>query len=296
MAAEDGVRFMQEMMELSSQQQKEQLPPRAIQIVSHPFFGRVVLTAGPAQFGTDLSKSSTGVRGFVTVAEPYSGCSEIVNAEYIQGHIALLQRGQCMFAEKARHIQKAGAIGGIVIDDNEGSSSDTAPLFQMAGDGRSTDDITLPLLFLFHKEGNILLEALKEYREVEVLLSDKARDRGADVQEREEDCLTEATTPTSHEPIGQSQMSTVELDESAPEEVSPVDEDTSPAEEVSAPKEEVKTAEAEPAVAQPQEDRDSEKEEKPEEDTDSSSQSVDEMLADWREDLEAFKQMEKDEL
>lgn len=60
-AAEDGVRFMQEMMELSSQQQKEQLPPRAIQIVSHPFFGRVVLTAGPAQFGTDLSKSSTGV-------------------------------------------------------------------------------------------------------------------------------------------------------------------------------------------------------------------------------------------
>uniref|UniRef100_A0A674PK48 alpha-1,2-Mannosidase n=1 Tax=Takifugu rubripes TaxID=31033 RepID=A0A674PK48_TAKRU len=177
-AAEDGVRFMQEMMELSSQQQKEQLPPRAIQIVSHPFFGRVVLTAGPAQFGTDLSKSSTGVRGFVTIAEPYSGCSEITNAEYVQGHIALLQRGQCMFAEKARHIQKAGAIGGIVIDDNEGSSSDTAPLFQMAGDGRSTDDITLPLLFLFHKEGNILLEALKEYREVEVLLSDKARDRG----------------------------------------------------------------------------------------------------------------------
>uniref|UniRef100_A0A6Q2Y7H7 alpha-1,2-Mannosidase n=1 Tax=Esox lucius TaxID=8010 RepID=A0A6Q2Y7H7_ESOLU len=176
-AAEDGMRFMQEMMELSSQQQKEQLPPRAVQIVSHPFFGRVVLTAGPAQFGTDLSKSITGVRGFVTVAEPYSGCAELGNAAFVQGRIALMQRGQCMFAEKARHIMKAGAIGGIVIDDNEGSSSDTAPLFQMAGDGRNTDDVTLPLLFLFYKEGNILLEALKEYREVEVLLSDKARDR-----------------------------------------------------------------------------------------------------------------------
>lgn len=57
------------------------------------------------------------VRGFVTVAEPYSGCSEITNAEYVQGHIALLQRGQCMFAEKARHIQKAGAIGGIVVGE-----------------------------------------------------------------------------------------------------------------------------------------------------------------------------------
>uniref|UniRef100_A0A674CXG4 alpha-1,2-Mannosidase n=1 Tax=Salmo trutta TaxID=8032 RepID=A0A674CXG4_SALTR len=172
-AAEDGMRFMQEMMELSSQQQKEQLPPRAVQIISHPFFGRVVLTAGPAQFGIDLSKSITGV-------SPYSGCAELSNAAFVQGRIALLQRGQCMFAEKARHIMKAGAIGGIVIDDNEGSSSDTAPLFQMAGDGRNTDDVTLPLLFLFYKEGNILLEALKEYREVEVLLSDKARDRVVD--------------------------------------------------------------------------------------------------------------------
>uniref|UniRef100_A0A8C4FAR8 alpha-1,2-Mannosidase n=1 Tax=Dicentrarchus labrax TaxID=13489 RepID=A0A8C4FAR8_DICLA len=306
-AAEDGVRFMQEMMELSSQQQKEQLPPRAIQIVSHPFFGRVVLTAGPAQFGTDLSKSSTGVRGFVTVAEPYSGCTEITNAEYVQGHIALLQRGQCMFAEKARHVQKAGAIGGIVIDDNEGSSSDTAPLFQMAGDGRNTDDVTLPLLFLFHKEGNILLEALKEYREVEVLLSDKARDRGVTLCPHTyvvvSNCLTEATTPTSFEPVGQSQISTMELDELAPEEVtpaqeedSPVDEDTSPAEEVRPPEEEAGPTEAEADSAQPKEERDSEKREEPEGDTDSSSQSVDELLADWREDLEAFQQMEKDEL
>lgn len=53
---------MQEMIELSSQQQKEQqLPPRAVQIISHPFFGRVVLTAGPAQFGMDLSKHQSGV-------------------------------------------------------------------------------------------------------------------------------------------------------------------------------------------------------------------------------------------
>lgn len=166
------MRFMQEMMELSSQQQKEQLPPRAVQIVSHPFFGRVVLTAGPAQFGLDLYKSSSGVsmincdfllctfslffffaylcavlglfllkgilffflypcyivysvlfyplsqvRGFVTVAEPYNGCTELSNSEIVAGRIALLQRGQCMFAEKARHIQKAGAIGGIVIGE-----------------------------------------------------------------------------------------------------------------------------------------------------------------------------------
>ncbi|XP_051929675.1 ER degradation-enhancing alpha-mannosidase-like protein 3 isoform X2 [Hippocampus zosterae] len=274
-AAEDGVRFMQEMMELSSQQQKEQLPPRAIQIVSHPFFGRVVLTAGPAQFGTDLSKSSTGVRGFVTVAEPYSGCSEITNGEYVRGHIALLQRGQCMFAEKARHIQKAGAIGGIVVDDNEGSSSDTAPLFQMAGDGRNTDDVTLPLLFLFHKEGNILLEALKEHREVEVLLSDKARDRaaifkGSDVHEVEEDCQTEATSPAASE-----------LEATSP----PDDQDGAPAY-----GEDVSPTEADAPKVDPGEKKELEVDE------DDTGQSVDRLLADWRDDLEAFRQMEKDEL
>ncbi|XP_018964737.1 ER degradation-enhancing alpha-mannosidase-like protein 3 isoform X3 [Cyprinus carpio] len=291
-AAEDGMRFMQEMMELSSQQQKEQLPPRAVQIISPPFFGRVVLTAGPAQFGMDLSKSSSGVRGFVTIAEPYNGCSVLSNGEIVAGRIALLQRGQCMFAEKARHIQKAGAIGGIVIDDNEGSSSDTAPLFQMAGDGRNTDDVTLPLLFLFHKEGNILLEALKEYREVEVLLSDKARDResifkgkalpgalldGSTDGAEEEDCSTEEkdhTSPASSEPVHQSQVT---IQEQTTDDSGVGPESVQPAEGLGSY---VPVAVGEePAV-----------------DGDHSSQSVDSLMADWEEDLEAFKQMEKDEL
>lgn len=126
---------------------------------------------------------------------------------------------------------------------------------------------------------------------------------GVDVEEAVEDCQTEATTPTSFAPPGQSQMSTVELDESAPaevtsshEEVSSVDEDTSHAGEVSPPSEEGSPTEAEEDTAQPEEERDSEKKEEPEGVTDSSSQSVDELLADWREDLEAFQQMEKDEL
>ncbi|KAL7828971.1 hypothetical protein SRHO_G00326050 [Serrasalmus rhombeus] len=285
-AAEDGMRFMQEMMELSSQQQKEQLPPRAVQIISHPFFGRVVLTAGPAQFGMDLSKSNLGVRGFVTVAEPYTGCSELSNAEFVAGRIALLQRGQCMFAEKARNIQKAGAIGGIVIDDNEGSSSDTAPLFQMAGDGRSTDDVTLPLLFLFHKEGNILLEALKEHREVEVLLSEKARDReaifkgkalpgalldGSGDETEEDDCCTEDhSSPAPSADSDQSQFTTQEPNIVEEESEQP----------------EAGLGEETPASAV----------EEPVEDDDANSQSVDSLMADWQEDLEAFKQMEKDEL
>uniref|UniRef100_A0A8C9TBK7 alpha-1,2-Mannosidase n=1 Tax=Scleropages formosus TaxID=113540 RepID=A0A8C9TBK7_SCLFO len=280
-AAEDGLRFMQEMMELSSQQQKEQLPPRAVQIVSQPFLGRVVLTAGPAQFGMDLSKSSTGVK-------PYSGCTELANAALLQGRIALLQRGQCMFAEKARHIQKAGALGGIVIDDNEGSSSDTAPLFQMAGDGRNTDDVTLPLLFLFHKEGNILLEALREYKEVEVLLSDKARDRASTFPLKDPELNPTSCCRTLFALNCSSDM----LDEE--------EEDCSPEEErgSSAPSAQpglMGTEEHHPVGQDEPGQQDVGSRDEPAADGDS-SQSMDALLADWKEDLEAFQQMEKDEL
>lgn len=116
---------------------------------------------------------------------------------------------------------------------------------------------------------------------------------------QEEDCQTEATTPTSFEPVGQSQMSTVELDEVAPEdvtpaqeEVAPVDEDTSPAEDASPPQEEGGPVDLQDNVALPKVENTDELKD----DTDSSSQSVDELLADWQEDLEAFQQMEKDEL
>lgn len=134
-----------------------------------------------------------------------------------------------------------------------------------------------------------------------VLFHAPASFSGVDAQEAEEGCLTETTTPTSFEPTGQSQMSTVDLDETAPEEVTPSQEEVSPAgedtrtaEKVSSPEEEGSPTDTEADLAEPKED--SERREEPEGDVDSSSQSVDELLADWREDLEAFKQMEKDEL
>uniref|UniRef100_A0A674IHQ0 alpha-1,2-Mannosidase n=2 Tax=Terrapene triunguis TaxID=2587831 RepID=A0A674IHQ0_9SAUR len=311
--AEDGLRFMQEMIELSSQQQKEQqLPPRAVQIVSHPFFGRVVLTAGPAQFGMDLSKHNVGTRGFVATSKPYNGCSEITNPEAVKEKIALMQRGQCMFAEKARNIQKAGAIGGIVIDDNEGSSSDTAPLFQMAGDGKNTDDIKIPMLFLFNKEGNIILDAIREYESVEVLLSDKAKDRDLEMenmdqkssendshkQRPEETSASQDLSLASQEPEGEESSDVTHLDS-----LSPVDADS---DSISISNQESCITEIHEANVQETEstELDNQPQEQSQTETDSSSnvnwdnkvQPMESILADWNEDIEAFEMMEKDEL
>lgn len=129
------------------------------------------------------------------------------------------------------------------------------------------------------------------------------------MQETEEGCTTEATTPNSFEPLDQTQTNAIDPDQSAledvspaPEEVSPVDE-ASPVEEAAGPsgedglqKEEEAEAAGAAEVAPPNEEKDSEKWEEPPSNRDSGSQSADELLADWREDLEAFKQMERDEL
>ncbi|XP_059136436.1 ER degradation-enhancing alpha-mannosidase-like protein 3 isoform X2 [Peromyscus eremicus] len=310
--AEDGLRFMQEMIELSSQQQKEQqLPPRAVQIISHPFFGRVVLTAGPAQFGLDLSKHKE-TRGFVASSKPYNGCSELTNPEAVMGKIALIQRGQCMFAEKARNIQNAGAIGGIVIDDNEGSSSDTAPLFQMAGDGKDTDDIKIPMLFLFSKEGSIILDAIREHEEVEVLLSDKARDRDPEMENEDQPSSEKDSQNQSTEQI-LSLPQTVDLvDQETPE--NPLDshsESSSPAdieeaagfapsEQISSSTESLETTSLDGECTdldnQLQEQSETEEDSNPNVSWGKKVQPIDSILADWNEDIEAFEMMEKDEL
>ncbi|XP_069794269.1 ER degradation-enhancing alpha-mannosidase-like protein 3 isoform X2 [Narcine bancroftii] len=337
--AEDGLRFMQEMIELSSQQQKEQLPPRAVQIISPPFLGRVVLTAGPAQFGTELSKITSGVRGFVARCEPYTGCSEVTNPESIMGKIALMKRGHCMFAEKARNAQKAGAIGGIVIDDNEGSSSDTAPLFQMAGDGKNTDDVTIPMLFLFNKEGNIILDAMQQYQEVEVLLSDKAKDRDPDMEEldqhSENDLQSRDPSSTAFEcqSVAESYIkipSNGKADESASEqdasdlsitpdakirhskEILDILSGNTPTavslDSVNVKDQDMQRTECQGASEEEQEsciqevkegtddDVETEQESSPNISQETEARTIDSLLSDWKEEIDAFEMMDKDEL
>ncbi|CAJ1070871.1 ER degradation-enhancing alpha-mannosidase-like protein 3 isoform X2 [Xyrichtys novacula] len=170
--------------ELSQTPEEEEVVPHAVQLISPPFLGRTVLTAGPAKFGMDLTKQEHGVKGSILKASPYTACGPIENAEELRGHIALALRGDCMFAAKARQLQEAGAIGVIFIDHREGSNSEETPLFQMVGDGDSTDDITLPLVFVFSFEGAVLTAALEEHKNVDVLLLPKERQLGQDKTEK----------------------------------------------------------------------------------------------------------------
>ncbi|KAM9820532.1 ER degradation-enhancing alpha-mannosidase-like protein 3 [Neosynchiropus ocellatus] len=175
-----GVYRLKLVAEVSPASDEGAVVPHVVQLISPPFLGATVLIAGPAKFGMDLTKQEHGVKGRVVKACPYTACRQVDNPAEVKGHIALALRGDCMFAAKARWLQEAGAIGVIFVDDREGSSSAETPLFQMVGDGDSTDDITIPLVFLFSFEGAVLASALEEHRNVDVLLLPKEKQFGHD--------------------------------------------------------------------------------------------------------------------
>ncbi|KAK9955175.1 hypothetical protein ABG768_015063 [Culter alburnus] len=182
--SQKGVFKLKLVAEVSQTPEHEEVVPLIVQLISPPFLGRTVLTAGPAKFGMDLTKQEHGVKGSIVKSVPYMACGPIENAVELQGHIALALRGDCMFAAKARRLQEAGAIGVIFIDHREGSSSAETPLFQMVGDGEPTDDITVPLVFLFSKEGATLTAALQEHHNVDVLLLPKEKQLGKEKPEK----------------------------------------------------------------------------------------------------------------
>lgn len=170
--AEEGASFMQEMILLSKQQVEEEQRLRTISF-SLPSSLRsnqvnITLLGGPAQFGLDLASLEEALEGVIVRAEPIDACSlqAIRNKTFLRGKIVLTQRGNCMFIEKARNAQKLGAIGVVVVDNVENSSSKTMPMFAMSGDGSS--DVTIPAVFLYSQDAKILSNAMDEHGPITV--------------------------------------------------------------------------------------------------------------------------------
>ena len=154
--------------------------PRSGQVVS--------LSAGPAQFGPDLNTVRTVTSGQAVKVDPYKACtwplSQESQVELAKGKIGIVERGDCMFVQKARHVQTAGGSGVIVIDTFPQTSASTGSIFAMSGD--DNNDVEIPVVFLFGQEGAVLMDALNEYPDITVHLrpSLMSKDSG---EEREED-------------------------------------------------------------------------------------------------------------
>ncbi|KAF7265320.1 hypothetical protein GWI33_021304 [Rhynchophorus ferrugineus] len=185
--AEDGLLFMQEMAEFSKLQTQPETTP---QMVSFPLkddvTGKIeIATAqvGPAQFGETL-KGAKILKGKAMKFNPYNACSDSVDSQLFEGKIAIIGRGDCMFIDKVRRVQKHKAIAAIVTDNVPGSNPTSSPMFSMSGDG--TEDVKIPAVFMFSQDAERLLIALNSDPDIEIVMGEM---KGSDLNTQSEESM-----------------------------------------------------------------------------------------------------------
>ena len=89
-----------------------------------------------------------------------SGCEAADFATFTTGHIALMQRGTCAFAQKVTNAQAAGAVGAIIFNSGTTPGNDgvvAGTLGETAQDGQpDPPDVTIPAVGISYAEGDRL--------------------------------------------------------------------------------------------------------------------------------------------
>ena len=186
--AEEGIVFMQEMIALSkAHQQKSQEELRSVQFTSPMTGVKISLPAGMAQFGVDLNIRGHRVSAPAVKVDPFHACDVRPDHNHVRdvkGKIAVARRGDCMFVQKARNCQKLGAIGLIVIDNEQDSTASLTNMFSMSGDGKN--DVQIPVLFLYGVEGHTLLDTILTYPDVVIHMMPAANPRSSEHNQEED--------------------------------------------------------------------------------------------------------------
>lgn len=126
-------------------------PPRVV--VTSPASIAAIYTAAKAAFGRSLGIGGPVSGTFIlaadgtdsTSASTTDACGTLTNASSVAGRIALVDRGNCTFVIKAANIQAAGAIGLIIINNED--NSNLPPL------GGSDGSITIPVVGVSKPDG-----------------------------------------------------------------------------------------------------------------------------------------------
>jgi hypothetical protein len=111
---------------------------------------------GVANFGPKLKKK--GVRGELVLvddgsAQPTFGCLPLVNGAAVSGKIAVIDRGDCLFVDKVRNAQAAGAKAVIIVHNESGFPP---------GLGGSDSSIDIPSVRIGKKDGKKIKRELAE--------------------------------------------------------------------------------------------------------------------------------------
>ncbi|HEX5154629.1 MAG TPA: M36 family metallopeptidase [Parafilimonas sp.] len=93
----------------------------------------------------------------------HNACSDPANAKKLNGKIAMINRGTCLFVSKILNAQKAGAIAVIMVDSIPGE-----PPFTMGG---LDESIVIPAVMISYEDGLTIQEVLSKGTAVNVTLS-----------------------------------------------------------------------------------------------------------------------------
>ena len=127
--------------------------------------------AGPYQFGTaafgpgigtppvsaNVVAAEDAIEDGVAGATATDGCSPFLNAASMVGRFALVERGQCGFAQKARNATTAGAAA-VIIYNNAANANAGPP--GMADDGINGAFVTIPAVSVRRADGLSILGGL----------------------------------------------------------------------------------------------------------------------------------------
>ncbi|MBB4599823.1 hypothetical protein HNQ93_000697 [Hymenobacter luteus] len=117
------------------------------------------IAAAEGVFTRRLSRSGPITGNLVLVndgtATPTFGCATYTNADAVKGNIALVDRGDCIFAVKVQQAQAAGARMVVIINNN---ATQGAVSFGAAAD---TVGIRIPGVMISQADGNKLKTALQ---------------------------------------------------------------------------------------------------------------------------------------
>ncbi len=108
-----------------------------------------------AQFGPPLTL--VGVSGNLAVArdgsdDPTLACGPLANTAEVTGKIALIDRGSCLFTEKVKNAQNAGAVAVLIVNN---LPQGLPPM------GGSDPTVTIPAVGISRADGSALKSALR---------------------------------------------------------------------------------------------------------------------------------------
>lgn len=124
----------------------------------------------PAKNFGGIFNSSFKLEGArLVLADPEDACTKIHNWEEMYGQVALVERGECAFLEKAIRAQKAGAAA-VIVTDSLADEEEQGYYIEMVHDNTGRD-VSIPAGFLLGKNGQMIRRTLNKLGEKHALIN-----------------------------------------------------------------------------------------------------------------------------